>query len=101
MRLWAFRAAVACTPVILLLVMEGVLRLVPGTGYPPLVVTLARSGKVLLKSTNAVFPERFFQERYDDALVASGRMRAEPYLVDRAYDSAFPPMVAYQLKYAR
>ena len=84
MRLWAFRAAVACTPVILLLVMEGVLRLVPGTGYPPLVVTLARSGKVLLRSTNAVFPERFFQQRYDDALVASGRMRAEPYLVDSA-----------------
>ncbi|SVE53521.1 uncharacterized protein METZ01_LOCUS506375, partial [marine metagenome] len=75
-RLWAFRAAVACTPVILLLVMEGVLRLVPGTGNPPLVVALARSGKVLLKSTNAVFPERFFQQRYDDALVASGRMRA-------------------------
>jgi len=81
-RLWAFRVAVACAPGFVLLAMEGTLRLVPGTGYPPLLLTLARSGKVVLKSTNAVFPERFFQQRYDGALLASGRMRAEPYLDD-------------------
>ena len=51
----------------------------PGIGYPPLLVTLARSGDRVLMGTNAIFPERFFQEHYEGALVASGRMHARPY----------------------
>jgi tetratricopeptide (TPR) repeat protein len=85
MRLWAFRAILVVTPLLLLLLGEAALRLVPGSGYPPLVVTLARDGDDVLFSTNAVFPERFFQERLEGALVASGRMRAEPFREDGAY----------------
>ncbi|HJN76905.1 MAG TPA: hypothetical protein QGF58_23465 [Myxococcota bacterium] len=36
---------------------------------------------------------------YDERITHT--LLVQPYLVDRAYDSAFPPMVAYQLKYAR
>ncbi len=84
MKVWGFRAVLLGTPLLFLLVVEGVLHLVPGTGNPPLLLTLARSEGDVLRSTNAVFPERFFHERYEGSLVASGRMRAEPYLeVDR------------------
>ncbi len=79
-RVWAFRAVILCAPILLLALAEGILRLIPGTGHPPLVLTLASMEGRALKSTNAIFPQRFFQQRYEGALVASGRMRAQPYL---------------------
>ncbi|MDA0337394.1 MAG: hypothetical protein O2782_19705, partial [bacterium] len=78
---------------LVLLVVEGLLHLAPGTGNPPLLLTLARSEGDVLRSTNAVFPERFFHERYEGSLVASGRMRAEPY-VEAAGNKTFRVVVA-------
>jgi tetratricopeptide (TPR) repeat protein len=92
-KLWAFRAVLAGTPFLLLLVVEGVLRLFPGMGHPPLLLTLARSGTDVLRGTNAIYPERFFQEQYEGALVASGRMKAEPYL-DVGHEATFRVVVA-------
>jgi lysophospholipase L1-like esterase len=92
-KLWAFRAVLASAPILLLMVAEAVLRLIPGTGNPPLLLTLARSGDDVLRGTNARFPERFFHERYEGALVASGRMRAEPYF-DKEPDETFRVIVA-------
>ena len=92
-KLWAFRVVLACTPILLLMVAEAVLRLLPGTGYPPLLLTLARSEGDVLRGTNATFPERYFHERYEGALVASGRMRAEPFF-DKEPEETFRVVVA-------
>ena len=83
MKLWFFRGFLAATPVLLLLLVEAALRLFDLGGYPPLQLTLVVDGERVLMSTNARFPERFFQERYDGALLASGRMRGEPFVADR------------------
>lgn len=80
MKRWAFPAILAATPVLLLFLGEGGLRLFPGTGPPGLLLSLARDGDVELLGTNAEFPQRFFHERYEGALLASGRMRAEPFI---------------------
>lgn len=83
MRLWFFRVVLLTTPIVLLLLIEAALRLADVGGYPPLQVTLAVDGQRTLMSTNARYPERFFQERQEGALLASGRMRGEPFLADQ------------------
>lgn len=67
----------------LVAVLELLLRLWPGLAPPPLVVDLAECEGRVLRSVNSRYAERFFSERYQGQLIASGRMAACPFVEPR------------------
>ena len=67
----------------LVVVLELLLRLWPGLAPPPLVVDLAECEGRVLRSVNSRYAERFFSERYQGQLIASGRMAACPFVEPR------------------
>ncbi|MEW6752951.1 MAG: hypothetical protein AB1505_18520 [Candidatus Latescibacterota bacterium] len=79
-RAWLLRAASLGVGLALVGLLEGILRLWPGLGPPPLVVTLAERDGRLLRSTNPDYGRRFFFQRYKGRLIASGRMLAQPFV---------------------
>ena len=79
-RIWLFRAVLVLSGPAVLVGLEAVLRLWPGTGPDPLIVTLAESRGKVLRSINALFARRFFFERHGGHLIASGRMAARPFV---------------------
>ena len=74
-RIWFLRLATVAVGVALVVVAEGLLRLVPGLGPSPLVVTLAEdeaSGESL-HATSRFYAQRFFAQ-YKGRLAAAGQM---------------------------
>ncbi len=72
--------------VLLVLALEGGLRLVPSLAPPPFVLELARQGNRVLRTINPAYPGRFFTGALD-AQAAPGGMRMTP----RAFVEPRPP----------
>ncbi|MFA6109623.1 MAG: hypothetical protein WDA75_12725 [Candidatus Latescibacterota bacterium] len=68
----------------LLAVVELLARLVPGLELPPLVVTLTERPGQVLRSINPLYAGRFFFDRYQGRLIASGRMASRPFVEPRS-----------------
>ena len=82
-RVWLSRLLAIGLGLGLVAVLELLLRLWPGLGPQPLVVDLAECEDQVLRSVNSRYAERFFWERYQGQLVASGRMAACPFVEPR------------------
>ena len=82
-RVWPSRLLAICLGLGGVVALELLLRLWPGLGPEPLVVELAAHDGRVLRSINARYAERFFSERYQGQLIASGRMAAEPFVEPR------------------
>ena len=83
-RIWFFRLVTVVVGAALVVVAEGLLRLVPGLGPSPLVVTLAEdeaSGESL-HATSRFYAQRFFAQ-YKGRLAAAGQM-GEHFFVEPA-----------------
>ena len=85
-RVWLSRLLAICLGLGMIGGMELLLRLWPGLAPPPLIVDLAESEGRVLRSINSRYAERFFSERYQGQLVASGRMAASPFVEPRSAD---------------
>ena len=87
-RIWFLRLATVAVGAALVVVAEGLLRLVPGLGPSPLVVTLAEDEATgeSLHATSRFYAQRFFAQ-YKGRLAAAGQMGehffVEPALVNR------------------
>ncbi|NKB69613.1 MAG: hypothetical protein GKR89_21290 [Candidatus Latescibacteria bacterium] len=91
-RAWLYWAVVVLSGPLVLAILEGGLRLLPGLEGEPLVRRLAEHDGHQLKSINALYPQRFFFERYKGKLAAQGRMLARPFVepsVPRPYRIIF------------
>ncbi len=83
-RIWFLRLATVAVGVALVVVAEGLLRLVPGLGPSPLVVTLAEDEVTgeSLRATSRFYAQRFFAQ-YKGRLAAAGQM-GEHFFVEPA-----------------
>ena len=83
-RIWFLRLATAAVGAALVVVAEGLLRLVPGLGPSPLVVTLAEDEATgeSLNATSRFYAQRFFTQ-YKGRLAAAGQM-GEHFFVEPA-----------------
>lgn len=83
-RVWLFRLATLVVGVVLVVGAEGLLRLVPGLGPSPLVVTLAEDEATgeSLHATSRFYAQRFFTQ-YKGRLAAVGQM-GEHFFVEPA-----------------
>ena len=83
-RIWFLRLATLVVGVALVVVAEGLLRLVPGLGPSPLVVTLAKDEVTgeSLRATSRFYAQRFFAQ-YKGRLAAAGQM-GEHFFVEPA-----------------
>ena len=83
-RVWFFRLATVVVGAALVVVAEGLLRLVPGLGPSPLVVTLAEDEATgeSLHATSRFYAQRFFTQ-YKGRLAAAGQM-GEHFFVEPA-----------------
>ena len=74
-RIWFFRVATVAVGVALVVVAEGLLRLVPGLGPSPLIVTLVEDEATgeSLHATSRFYAQRFFTQ-YKGRLAAAGQM---------------------------
>ena len=83
-RIWFLRLATVAVGVALVVGVEGLLRLVPGLGPSPLVVTLAEDEATgeSLRATSRFYAQRFFAQ-YKGRLAAAGQM-GEHFFVEPA-----------------
>ena len=83
-RVWFFRLATVAVGVALVVGVEGLLRLVPGLGPSPLVVTLVEDEATgeSLRATSRFYAQRFFAQ-YKGRLAAAGQM-GEHFFVEPA-----------------
>ncbi|MXX40400.1 MAG: hypothetical protein F4Z85_20465, partial [Gemmatimonadetes bacterium] len=83
-RIWFLRLATVAVGVALVVVAEGLVRLVPGLGPSPLVVTLAEDEATgeSLRATSRFYAQRFFAQ-YKGRLAAAGQM-GEHFFVEPA-----------------
>ena len=83
-RIWFLRLATVAVGVALVVMAEGLLRLVPGLGPSPLVVTLAEDEATgeSLRATSRFYAQRFFAQ-YKGRLAAAGQM-GEHFFVEPA-----------------
>ncbi len=83
-RIWFLRLATVAVGAALVVVAEGLLRLVPGLGPAPLVATLAEDEATgeLLQATSRFYAQRFFSQ-YKGRLTAAGQM-GEHFFVEPA-----------------
>lgn len=86
---WLARLAALAVGVALVVAAEGLLRLVPGLGPSPLVVTLAEdeASGATLRATSRFYAQRFFAQ-YEGRLAAAGQM-GEHFFVEPAPDNRY------------
>ena len=82
-RIWFFRTVVALVGPVLIVAFELSLQMWSDLNPPPLVIELGRDKGQALKSINSEYASRFFFQRHDGQLIASGDMAPRPFVDPR------------------